>query len=675
MKPKRKPVSPQKSNKFSRKDNYRVSSKQSSKTIVWIYNQAKNHDFWFVDVEWKEKWYFVYPKNMNGALDWDQVEATLQTFNRREEAIITKVLKRADRILVGTFQKVKSFWFVVLSNPAFRFDVYITADKLQKYKHILKDGDQVAIKITQWSWKNPEGRIIEVLWNKQQPWVDIMWLALEAGARLTFPENVLQQVQNMQFQEWENRRDLRWVLTFTIDGDDAKDLDDAISLKKITTKTWYQYQLIVSIADVAEYVQESTPLDKEALKRGNSIYLVDRVIPMLPEKLSNDLCSLNPHTQKLTLSCEILLDEQGNILSKKVFESIIESNFRLTYREVQELLDWKILCGDTLKFWWVITQELYDAVQNAYELKTKIFEKKKQAWILEFDFPETKIVLDEIWNPIDIQKYERYESMKIIEEFMILANQSVWELYSLHPFLYRIHALPDEDDIETLRKTLNIFGISFPYKQVTPKIIAEVLLQIQWNSKEKLLQKLVLRSLQKAIYSDENVWHFWLNLEYYSHFTSPIRRYPDLQIHRIIKEKIHKKLSNDRQEHYQTVLSWVAKHTSQTELKAEKLEYAVRDLMICKYYQDKIGLQVQAIVSWMVPGGIFIELDNTVEGFIEIEQIEKSLNLKLKDYIQEDMKFVFSWWQFLQVWDKIEGVLNHIDEERRRLYFNFISKI
>lgn len=656
----------------ARYKNYLKNDEDDSKweKIVGVYSSAKNNDFWFVDVEGQEKGYFVYPKNLNGALDGDEVEAVVKIFNRRKEAVIIKVLKRADRILVWKIELVKDFAFVVLDNPAFKTDVHISNKKLLKYKWLLKTGDKVAIKITAWEGKNPEWSIFEVLWESEKPWVDIMGIALEWGARIRFGESVLSEAEKLKFEEQKSRIDLTKKLIFTIDGEDAKDLDDAVSVEK----EGKNYKLIVSIADVAEYVKEWSFLDKEAFKRWNSIYLVDRVIPMLPEKLSNDLCSLNPHTKKLTLTCEMIIDNTWNIISKKVYESVIASKFRLTYREVQEILEKKLHIGNELKFGWIISKELIEAVENSYELKMLITTKKKKAGILDFDFPETKIKLDENGHPTAIEKYERHQSMKIIEEFMILANESVGELFSKLPFVYRVHPVPDEDDVEKLRTTLNIFGFKVPYKTLTPKILADILREIQWNPKEKLLQKLILRSLEKAIYSEENVGHFWLNLEYYSHFTSPIRRYPDLQIHRIIKEKLSWKLDKKRTEHYQDILKSVSKHTSESERKAEKLEYAVKDLMICKYYESRIGEEFEGIISGMIESWFFVELENTAEGFVSIEQVGKVVWKNKYEYNQENMKFDFSKDFSLQVWDTLKIKIWSVEMDKRRLNFDFWEK-
>ncbi len=665
--------------KFDKNDKFKkTNSKKSSNTrektffkndekidkshiITWVFSQSVNFNYWFVDIEWREKWYFVYPANSLGALSWDTVEAYVKTFNWREESVITKVIKRADNIFVGTLEVLKNFWFVILDNKSIKNDIYIPKKLLWTAKH----KDRVAVKITKWEWKNPEWYIVENIWDKNKPWNDVLSLVLEAGIKPKFPKAVLDESEKVIWSE-EGRIDLTKKLTFTIDWEDAKDLDDAITLEKL----WNNYKLIVSIADVSEYVIEGSALDKEAFKRWNSTYLADRVIPMLPEKISNDLCSLNPNTKKLTLSCEIVMDEKWTILSSKVYKSIINSSFRLTYKEVQNMLDdeknsiWK-----ELMFGWIISKNLLDAVIESFKLKQIITKNKKELWVLDFDFPETKLILDSENNPIDIIKYERYESHKIIEEFMILANQVVWKTFSKLPFLYRIHPKPLEDDVETLRKTLNIFWITLPFIEVTPLVIASILEQIKASPKEKLLSRMVLRALSKAIYSDINEGHFGLGLEFYSHFTSPIRRYSDLLIHRIIKEKIDGTLNAKKISYYKYELAEIAKYISNTERKSEKLEYSVRDLFICKYYFDKVGTEFDAIVSWMIPIWFFVELDNSAEWLVTVESIEINNKTRLFEYDDVNMKFIFKNDLSIQVWDKVRVKLTQVDMERRRLNF------
>lgn len=640
--------------------------------IVWKYAKAKNYDFGFIDVEWLEKWYFVYPKNTLNALDWDEVEAYVKDFKWRKEAVVTKVISRADRIFVWKISLNKSFGFVILDTTAVKNDVYISEKNLKNYKWKIKNWDKVAIKISKWNDKNPEWRIIDVLWDENSKWNDVRSLILEAWIRENFPDFVIEEASKLKFTQDENRIDLTKILTFTIDWDDARDLDDAISIEK--SDKWYK--LIVSIADVSNYVLEDSKLDKEALKRWNSTYLADRVIPMLPEKLSNDLCSLNANTKKLTLSCEILLDEKWFVKTSKVYNSVIKSSYRLTYKEVEKIFLKELSIWDELSFWWLITPWLINSINYSYELKRKINQNKQKLWVLNFDFDETKVILDNENNPIDIIKYERLESHKVIEEFMILANESVWYLFSKIPFLYRIHDIPDDDDIEKLRKILASFDIVLPYKEINPILISEVLSKIDNHPKKLMLSKIILRSLKKAIYSEDNRWHFWLSLDFYSHFTSPIRRYSDLQIHRIIKEYLLKnKLEKSRIEHYKEILPEVAKRVSDTELKSEKLEYAVRDLMIAKYYKDKIWLEFEWTISWMIPLWFFVLLENSAEWMVNLENFLKQQNYKKYNFEDDILKLNFENNFSIQVWDRVKIKIESVDIESRRINFDFVSKL
>lgn len=654
-----------------KKDLYREIDISKYEKIVWKYAKAKNYDFGFIDVEWLEKWYFVYPKNTLNALDWDEVEAYVKDFKGRKEAVVTKVVSRADRIFVGKISLNKSFWFVTLDTNLVKNDVYIWERNLEKYKKIIKNWDKVAVKISKWSEKNPEGRIIDILWDENSKWNDVRSLILEAWIREKFPDFVIDEASKLKFIHDEKRVDLTKKLTFTIDGDDARDLDDAITIEK--NEKWYK--LIVSIADVANYVLEWSKLDKEALKRGNSTYLADRVIPMLPEKLSNDLCSLNANTKKLTLSCEIILDEKWYVISSKVYNSVIKSSYRLTYKEVEKIFLKQLTLWDELSFGWLITPGLINAINLSYELKRKITKNKQKLWVLNFDFDETKILLDEENNPTEIIKYERLESHKVIEEFMILANECVWFLFSKIPFLYRIHDLPDEDDIDKLRKILAAFDIILPYKQISPVLISEILEKIDNHPKKMMLSKIILRSLKKANYSEENRGHFWLALDFYSHFTSPIRRYSDLQIHRIIKEYLQKnKLEKSRISHYKEILPEVAKKVSDTEVKSEKLEYAVRDLMIAKYYKDKVWEEFEWTISWMIPVWFFVVLENSAEGLVPLEAFLKQNNIKKYDFDEETLKLNF-WNNFsLQVWDKVKIKIHSVDLESRRINFEYVPE-
>lgn len=651
-----------------------IEKKQDENTIVWIYSQWK-WDFWFIDVEWIEKWYFVFAQNKNWALDWDKVEAFVKVFKWKQEAEIIKVIERKQELIVWEYLpgKWNNFWFVIPNNPQIKNDIFVAGKKSMD----AKKWDIVWVHVTNWIWKNPEWEIKEILWKKWDKKLDVLSLIVEWWARIKFSDEVLRFAEKVGNNVKNDRADLTNIFTFTIDWEDAKDLDDAISIEKLwpppntllskageVYETWYK--LYVHIADVAEYVTEKNPLDIEAYKRATSVYLVDRVIPMLPEKLSNDLCSLNANTEKLTLTCEMIIWNNWKIKSQKVYESVIKSDFRLTYREVDEILNSKIKNDDELLFWWKITSELINILQIANELKLKITKYRNSTWVLNFDFPETKIILDENENPVNIKEYPRYDSNKLIEEFMISANEAVSSEFSDIPFLYRIHEEPKEDSIASLQETLNLFWVKFEFKKADTKEFDKLLEMIskleEWS--RMFLEKTILRTLSKAVYSKENFGHFGLWLSFYSHFTSPIRRYPDLQIHRIIKEKIHNKLDKNRIIHYKEILDEVAKHTSDKERRAEKLEYKVRDYYIVKYYKNRIGEEFDWIISWVIPKWFFVALVDTAEWFVEMN------NSQYMDVLKEHMDLITG--KKYRLWNKVRVKLVEADELLLRLNFEIV---
>lgn len=639
--------------------------KNKKDVIRWIYNVEKNWNFWFIDVEWVDKGYFVYGKNSDTALDGDEVEAIVKIFKWRKEAVIKKVIKRADRVFVWTLQMSKTFWFVVLDNKAINKDVFVPYKDL----HWAKNNDRVAVKVTSWSKKSPEWYITSILWKSWDKWMEVKSLIYEAWLKLNFPKSVKKEASNLKIWSSKNRTDLTKTFTVTIDWSDARDLDDAISV----FYDWKNYKLIVSIADVSEYVKEGSNLDKEAQKRWNSTYLPDRVIPMLSEELSNHICSLNKESKKNTLSCEMIIDNRWIVVESKVYESVIESNFRLTYLDTQNIYEKKLKVWDKLEFWDIITKELIDMIDNSYKLKNIISARKQKAWVLDFEFPETKIILDENSKPVDIKKYPIYESNKLIEEFMVIANETIWQKFQNIPFIYRIHEIPDEDSIESLRKTLAIFWITLPYKDITPNLLREVLVQIKWHKKEKLLSMMILRSLKKAIYSHENLGHFGLAIDFYTHFTSPIRRYPDLVAHRIIKEFISKKLDKKRKEHYENILPQISRHTSETSRKSEKLEYSVKDYYICRYYEDKIWEEYDWIITWMIASGFFVSLENTSEWLVSFDSVLKKSKSSRCDFIESELK-AFVWDLELQVGDSVRIKILSVDFDIRKLNFDLVEK-
>jgi ribonuclease R len=654
---------------------------------VWIYKEAK-WDFGFVDIidaSWNKKGYYVHPRNKKDALDGDEVCFSINTFKWKEEALIIKVTKRAKRIIVWKLEvSPKWFGFVTPNNAIIKTDIYVHPKNFLK----AKNGDIVGVEIKQWSWKNPEGTIVQVLWKEGQKGIDVFGIALEWGAKIEFPDAVIEEAKKVSQKSIWPRKDLRDLFTFTIDGEDAKDLDDAISLEYIppTEGKNYRYKLYVHIADVTHYVLEKSHLDTEALARGTSIYLTDRVIPMLPEELSNGVCSLNAHEDKATLTCEMDIDDHGNVVRSSVYESVIKSRHRLTYKIVETIKKNNFLPIDTpidtawfeksntqkdrIVEWLQIAQKdttLLEILKHAFTLKQLIEKQRIANGYLEFDFPEAKVEVDETGKILWIRLREKLEANKLIEHCMVCANESVGKLFSKIPFLYRVHPKPDEDDVaKAMKIILNyVTKTSEPQAQL-PTTIESAIKLAQGHS---FLSKIILRSLTKAIYSEKNEGHFWLGLEYYSHFTSPIRRYPDLQIHRIIKEKLAWNMVQHRIDHYKTILPSVAQQCSQREQLSEDIERKVFDLAKVKYMADKIGEIFEWEISGMIPKWLFVELPNTVEWFIDITSFWKGNMVFLEDILQ--MKNIHTD-EVLRFGDKIRVKLKSVDLKMRRIDFEIL---
>lgn len=641
-------------------------------TVKWIYKQNTNWDFGFVDTENNgvKKWYYVFAFNKLDALDWDEVLAEIKSFKWKDEAVILKVLKRTKKILVWEFSLSKdwNYWFVVVNDEAFKKDIFIP----WKMSKEAKNEDIVWLKITKWEWKNPTWEIIKILWKKWDKKIDVEWFILEAWFKADFSFKLEKEANKIQYNwDLKNRKDLRNLFTFTIDWEDAKDLDDAISIEKL--ENW-NYKLFVHIADVCHYVTEKSNIDIEALERWISVYLADRVLPMLPKNLSNNLCSLNSNTDKLTLTCEMIIWKDWKLKSQKVYESVINSNFRLTYKFVEEIINsnknFEELYEEIKEFnkKEILKKEeenLLEKIKLSKELKIIIWKDKEKSWVLNFDFPETKLILDENYNVVEIKEYPRYESNKIIEEFMVMANEAVSREFSNIPFLYRIHDLPSEEDFNKLQTTLNIFWIKFVLKKWDTKDFSnllDIISTIEEKWKKMFLEKMVLRTLSKAIYTSENVGHFGLGLDFYSHFTSPIRRYPDLQIHRIIKEKLSWKLDKARIAYYKNILEDVALRSSEQERKAEKLEYKVRDYFIVKFYKSKVWEVFDWVITTMMPKWFFVQLPDTVEWFVEL-----NFNYSFNDELQEFKNK--KTWKTFRIWDELKIRLIEADEKLIRLNF------
>lgn len=562
---------------------------------------------------------FIPSEATNGAMHGDRVIVQLintGVTRKRDEGEVVRILSRANNTLVGTYEDSKNFGFVIPDDTRIAYDIFIPKEHING----AKTNQKVVVEITRWPEKrrNPEGKIVEILGNVGEKGVDILSLIKQFKLPEDFPSKVKKEASKIEKtisqEEIERRVDLRQLNTFTIDGPDAKDFDDAVSIERIGDN----YRLGVHIADVSYYVKENSSLDKEALKRGNSIYLIDRVIPMLPEELSNGICSLKPNEDRLTLSVFMDIDRKGNVLKHEIVESVINSKARLIYDDVSDLLE----NNDETAFKGM--EEIIKDLKIMEELCHILKEKRDRRGSIDFDFPEARIILDEKGKPVDIVKEERRIANRIIEEFMLVCNETVAEdmYWAEVPFLYRIHEEPDEEKIESLNKILNNFGYIIKGSQeIHPKELQRITKEIRGKKEEVLINTIILRSLKKARYSSSHDIHFGLAAKYYSHFTSPIRRYPDLQIHRIIKKFNKGELTQKEISKLNNILPKVAEQTSATERMAEEAEREVDDLKITEYMTEKIGNVYEGMVSSLTPFGMYVQLENTVEGLVHFENM------------------------------------------------------
>ena len=604
--------------------------------------------FGFVTVEGMEQDVFIPEDRTGAALHGDRVQIVVESQDRgggrRAEGSVLKVLEHANKEVVGYYQKSKGFGFVIPDNQKISKDIFIP----QGCDMGAVTGHKVVARIKEFGDANhkPEGVVTEILGHVNDPGTDILSIVRAYGLPEEFPPEVMDEVEGCpdevavpgmtrDEETWDGpygigdltspadwtgdlagRLDLRGLRTVTIDGEDAKDLDDAVTLCRDGQGG---YILGVHIADVSHYVKEGRPLDKEALKRGTSVYLVDRVIPMLPHKLSNGICSLNAGTDRLALSCIMELDDQGNVLDHKIAETVIHVDRRMTYTAVNAI----VTDGD-------------EAVMAEYEGFVPMFmlmkevsdilrEKRKKRGAIDFDFPESKIILDAQGKPLEIKPYERNAATKIIEDFMLAANETVAEDYFWQslPFLYRTHDNPDPEKMKQLGTFIHNFGyfIRLQQGEIHPKELQKLLDKIEGTPEEVLLSRLTLRSMKQAKYTTLCSGHFGLAARYYTHFTSPIRRYPDLQIHRIIKESLKGGLGEKRAGHYEAILPGVAMQTSALERRAEEAERETDKLKKCEYMSRFIGQEFDGVVSGVTNWGLYVELPNTVEGLVRISEL------------------------------------------------------
>ncbi|QSX06246.1 ribonuclease R [Sedimentibacter sp. zth1] len=564
---------------------------------------------------------FISPVDLNGAMHGDKVfvKSDGNSYDDKSpEGKVVKILERVNKTIIGAFQQSKSFGFVVPDDNKIGGDIFISKGDFNG----AKNNQKVVVKITEWpkGRRSAEGEIIEVIGNQEDTKTHIDAVLIRHKVRQFFSADVLSQAKGIEKEipdsEIKRRKDLRNEIIITIDGKDAKDLDDAVSVVKIDDN---KYKLGVHIADVTHYVKENSKIDKEALKRATSIYLADKVIPMLPKELSNGVCSLNPNEDKLTLSCEMIIDTKGKVVDYQIFESIIKTKFRMNYTDVSNIIEND---DEELK---VKYKEILTMIDDMKELSYILKTKRENRGCIDFDFDETKLIVDKDGKITDVTKYERRTSNRIIEEFMLAANETIAEnYYWLNiPFVYRIHEEPDEEKMMEFSKFIFNFGYTLKGSQeVHPRELQQLLAKVSGKKEETVINTMMLRSLKKARYANECAEHFGLAATYYCHFTSPIRRYPDLQIHRIIKAQLNNKISLTDNANLMERCALVADQSSKQERYADEIERDTNKIRIAEFMADKVGEEYEGVISGVTGFGIFVELDNTVEGLVHISNLD-----------------------------------------------------
>ena len=597
----------------------KYSLRTTPKLVGEFRSTARGYGFVTVDEGGED--YFISEKNTNGAMHGDIVSIeviTGKSYGKSKEAYVVDILEHSTNIVVGTYDAAKNrFGFVIPDNCRFSQDIFIPIENSMG----AADGHKVVVEITDYgtAQKSPEGKVIEILGHIGDPGVDILSILKAYNVAGDFPEKVMNQAEKVPNElidtDYNKRVDLRELDMVTIDGVDSKDLDDAVSL--VMDKG--NFVLGVHIADVTHYVRENSAIDKEALKRGTSVYPVDRVVPMLPQKLCNGICSLNEGEDRLAISCIMTFNGKAEMIDHDIQLSVIKTNHRMTYDDVDAMIS----KGDEAlreKY-----EDVYEMLLNMYELAALLRSKRVKRGSIDFDVKETKISLLDDGTPTYIGPYERNDAMKLIEEFMLAANETVAEhfFYLEMPFVYRVHQEPDMEKIEKLSAFIKNFGYGIKMKgdEVHPKELQKLLANIADTPEESLISRLTLRSMQRAKYSTECDGHFGLACKYYCHFTSPIRRYPDLQIHRIIKDCLRGQMKEERINHYKKILPEVCVKSSSQERLADEAEREVDKLKMAQYMQNRIGETFSGVISSVTNWGIYVELDNTIEGLVHISQI------------------------------------------------------
>lgn len=588
--------------------------------------------FGFLRVAGEDEDIFIGETNTLNAFNGDTVLARLshKRRGRNREAKVIQIIERGIKTVVGTFERNAYFGFVLPDNSRINTDIYIPKKECKDVPR----GYKVVAQINDYgdSRHNPEGKIIEILGSPEDKGIDILSIIKAYNIEENFPDDVITDAENVsknvENSELKNRLDLRNDLIVTIDGIDSKDLDDAISVVKEIENGEIFYNLGVHIADVTHYVQEGSTLDKEALKRGTSIYLIDKVIPMLPKELSNGICSLNENADRLALSCLMKIDKKGEVVSHEIRETVIKTTHRMNYPDVNVLITGN---GDNYLELKEKYSDVYEMLLTADELALILRKKREDRGSISFDFPESQIILDDDGKPIEVNAYDRNSATKLIEDLMLIANETVAEdsFWQEIPFVYRVHEKPDEEKIRELNIFINNFGYSLKKSgkrklvddDIHPKDIQKLLSKVDGTPEEMLINRMTLRSLKRAKYTTICDMHFGLAMKYYCHFTSPIRRYPDLQIHRILKENIGGNLTEKRISHYKNILDEVASSSSALERRADEVEREVDKMKMAEYMLSFLGEEFEGVISKVTNWGLYVELSNTIEGMVRLESM------------------------------------------------------
>jgi ribonuclease R len=632
--------------------------------------QGHQKGFGFVIPEVEEPDVFIPISNMGGAMHGDKVIAKVtreQNEGKRREGEIIRIVERGTKTIIGTYEDSKNFGFVVADEKRIHQDIFIPKGE----RNGAKTGQVVIVEITQWPDKrrNPEGRVIEILGNKGDRGIDILTIIKKYGLPEEFPPKVEAFAENIPNEipeeEYERREDLRDLRMVTIDGEDAKDLDDAVSIERLQNKN---YRLGVHIADVSHYVRERNALDKEALKRATSVYLIDRVIPMLPKKLSNGICSLNPKVDRLAVSCFMEIDRSGKVLDHKIVESVIKTNERMTYTDVTKIL--KDKDEELIKRYGYLVEDF----KSMEDLCNILHKKRMDRGAIDFEFEESKIILNDKGKPVDVKPYEREIANRIIEEFMLAANETIAEhmFWANMPFVYRVHEDPDTDKLNIFNEFVHNLGYAVKWtKEVHPKALQDIIEKIKGRKEETVVSTLLLRSLKQARYSPECAGHFGLAAKYYCHFTSPIRRYPDLIIHRIIKEFINGQIDENRTVKLKKEVEYASKQSSEMERVAQEAEREVDDLKKAEYMLDRIGQEFDGIISSVTNFGFFVELPNTIEGLVHISDLDDDYYVydeRRLSLIGEKTKKIY------RLGDDAKIKVIKVDIELREIYFKLVKE-